>query len=87
MIIGAWNVRGLNGLLTQDKTANLAWQYNISIFGLLVTKLRTEMVQSFMHARFGGWEWCSNLDIVDGGRILVIWNPNLIECTPLDINA
>lgn len=56
------------------------------MFGLLETKLKLDKVTSFMHRKFRGWDWCSNLEQVTGGRILIIWNPNLIECTPLSFS-
>lgn len=85
MIIGAWNVRGINGHLTQNKVANLAWNHKISIFCLIETKLRFDRIEPFINRKFSGWKWCSNLDTVEGGRILVIWNPIMVDCSPLSI--
>lgn len=41
MKMAVWNVRGLNGPLTQNKVAKLCRQHNISIFGLLETKVKS----------------------------------------------
>lgn len=87
MIIGTWNVRGLNEPLTRNKVASLTRQHNVAIFGLLESKLKLDRVPSFMHRKFRDWKWCSNLEQIEGGRILVIWNPSLIDCTPLEINS
>lgn len=64
MNIGAWNVRGLNGPLTQNKVANLAWQHKLSIFGLHETKLRLERVPPFVHR---------NLEDGIGVQIWILW--------------
>lgn len=40
-----------------------------------------------MHRKFRDWDWCSNLELVDGGKIVVIWNPKLVDCTPLEISS
>lgn len=48
MIIGCWNVRGLNGLLTQNKVASLFQQLNMGIFGLLEMKITADKLQGYM---------------------------------------
>lgn len=60
-------------------------QHNISLFGLLETKLKLDKVHTFMKRKFKTWKWCSNLDVVCGGRILIIWNHDLVDCTPLEV--
>lgn len=85
MNIGSWNVRDLNGPLTQNKVADLVRQHNLTIFGLVETKLMLDRIHSFMHRKFRDWSWCSNLNTVEGGRILIMWNPLLVDCNPRDI--
>lgn len=82
MNFASWNVRGLNRPLTQNNVVQLSRQHNLSFFGLMETKLKLESVKHFMFRKFKGWKWCSNLDVVEGGRILLIWNPDLVECYP-----
>lgn len=62
MNFAAWNVRGINGPPTQNKVVNLCRQHNVSIFGLFETNLKLEIVHSFMHKKFRGWRWCTNLE-------------------------
>lgn len=85
MIITSWNVRRLNGPPTQNKVVNVCRQHNISIFGVLKAKLKLDRVHSFIHRKFRNWDWCSNFEQINGGRILVVWNPSLVECTSLEI--
>lgn len=80
MNLAAWNVRGLNGPLTQNKVVSLCRQHNISLFGLLETKMKLERVFVFMNNKFRGWNWFSNHHMAERGRILVIWNPTLVDC-------
>lgn len=41
-------------------------------------------MQSFMHRKLRDWKWFSNSELVEGGRILIIWNENLVDYTPLE---
>lgn len=87
MIFASWNVRGLNGPLTLNKVVTLCRQHNISLFGLQETKLKLEKVDTFVFRKLRGWKWISNHEEYDGGRLLVVWNPSIIDCVPLEITA
>lgn len=87
MILAAWNRMGLNGPLTQNKVASLSHLHNVAIFGLLETKLNLDRVRKFMHKKFRDWNWCTNLQHIEGGRIMVIWNPSLVDCNPLEVTS
>lgn len=79
-----WNVRGLNGPLTQNKVATLCKQHNLALFGLLETKLRADRMSSMLFNKFKNWESHCNHEVVDGGRIIILWNPQYVYCIPLD---
>lgn len=86
MRIACWNVRGLNGPLTQNKVAALCKQHNISIFGMLETKTRSGKIGDIMHSKFRSWSFLTNHDLVDGGRIVIIWNPLMVDCQILEMH-
>lgn len=52
MKISCWNVRGLNGLLTQNKVASLFKQHDMALIGLLETKMKVDSIPSFMYTKF-----------------------------------
>lgn len=72
MKIACWNVRGLNGPLTQNKVAALCKRHNIDIFGLLETKVKKDKISDIMCRKFRRWAFFSNHDTAEGGRIVII---------------
>lgn len=70
---GAWNVRGLNKAKTQLEVAHFLSQHNISLIGLLETKMKRKGLGSLYLHIFPSWCFTSNLSWHDGGRIIVAW--------------
>ncbi|CAA0839627.1 Unknown protein, partial [Striga hermonthica] len=81
MIIASWNIRGFNGPLEQDEVVNLIRRNNIDVLGLLETKIDTRRLSLFMDRRLPGWAFCENFDVVDRGRIAILWNPMKVDIT------
>ncbi|CAA0829953.1 Unknown protein, partial [Striga hermonthica] len=81
MIIASWNIRGFNGPLKQDEVVNLIRRNNIDVLGLLETKTDTRRLSLFMDRRLPGWDFCENFDVVDRGRIAILWNPMKVDIT------
>ncbi|KAL2247925.1 UNVERIFIED_CONTAM: hypothetical protein Sindi_2644800 [Sesamum indicum] len=50
------------------------------------TKLAASKIQAFLSRSFPGWCQANNFDTIAGGRILVIWNPAVIDLQPEDIS-
>ncbi|KAL2248481.1 UNVERIFIED_CONTAM: Retrovirus-related Pol polyprotein from type-2 retrotransposable element R2DM [Sesamum indicum] len=50
------------------------------------TKLAASKIQAFLSRSFPEWCQANNFDTIAGGRILVIWNPAVIDLQPEDIS-
>lgn len=87
MKIGCWNVRSLNGRLTQNKVPALCKQHNIDIFGLLETKISKDKISDVMHWKFRKYNFYTNHDIVKGGRIVIIWNSVTADCQFIEAHS
>lgn len=87
MIFASWNVRGFNGPLTQNKVVTMCRQHNLSIFGMLETKVPVDRLGGIMYRKFIDWKYHSNHEVVQGGRIVILWNPQQVECEPMETHA
>lgn len=80
MKIASWNVRGFNSPGTQDTVARLLKKHRIDVIGLLETKIEElAYLHQVLLIKFGGWRAMQNLDIISGGRIVVCWNPLVVD--------
>jgi hypothetical protein len=70
---GAWNVRGINKTEKQLEVAHLISYHNLSLVGLLETKVKRKGLGALYLRMFPDWCLTSNLAWHDGGRILVGW--------------
>ncbi|XP_019195665.1 PREDICTED: uncharacterized protein LOC109189506 [Ipomoea nil] len=84
MLIGTWNVRGLNQPLKQKEVWDFVWNNKLSVIALLETKLSIEKADLFVKNRKNGWKLATNFHDTVGGRILVTWNPALVDCSILE---
>lgn len=87
MKLACWNVRGFNGPLTQNIVASLCRQHNIAIFGILETKVAKDRIGGIMYRKFRGWNFHSNHGEVQGGRIVITWNAQMVDCVPVETHA
>jgi hypothetical protein len=75
----AWNVRGLNKVNKQLEVARFLSSHNISLIGLLETKIKRSGLGSLYLRVFPGWCLTSNLAWHDGGRIIIGWRSEDIQ--------
>lgn len=71
----AWNIRGLNWPRKQEDVKAFLHLYNVSMLGLLETKVKKENERKIAVEVFPGWRWLSNSNELDHGRIWLAWNP------------
>jgi len=71
--IASWNVRGLNRPKKQEDVKAFLQKYQISLIGLLETKVKEEKVRAVAARLFQGWEWHHNFNQTAKGRIWVVW--------------
>lgn len=80
MKVASWNVRGLNGTRTQSAVVHLLKKHRIDVMGILETKIEElEDLHHILVTKFGGWRAAHNFDLIIGGRIVVIWNPHMVD--------
>ncbi|KAK4382605.1 hypothetical protein Sango_2855200 [Sesamum angolense] len=85
MRIGFWNVRGFNRPLNNG-VAHLIKNNRLCLLGILETKLTTSAIARIINRTFPEWCQANNFDAIAGGRILIIWNPAIIDLYPKDIS-
>ncbi|KAL0440099.1 UNVERIFIED_CONTAM: hypothetical protein Slati_2492900 [Sesamum latifolium] len=86
MKIGFWNVRGFNWPLKRNGVAHLVKDNQLCLLGILETKLTAPAITKILHRSFRGWCHTHNFDTIAGGRMLIIWNPTVIDLQPEDIS-
>lgn len=64
MIIGAWNIRGLNTSIKNKEVKHLLKRYNIQFFGVLETRIRPGNLEKFLHYYRDEWK-IENSDSVE----------------------
>jgi hypothetical protein len=84
MIIGCWNVRGLNQPLKQHGIREFLSKNKVDIMGLLETKLNKSTLERMMVNRLKNWKVIDNFHTHQGGRIAIIWNPQRVDIRMVD---
>lgn len=80
MKIASWNVRGFNGPSTQKAVLRLIRKHRIDVISILETKIEElEDLHHILLTKFGGWRAAHNFDLITGGRMVVCWNPQVVE--------
>lgn len=74
------NVRGLNIPRTQEAVATFLKRHRLDVFGILETKIEDLAdLHQILIERFGGWHATYNFECSPRGRILVLWNPQVVH--------
>lgn len=75
MIFGCWNVRGLLQANKQSVVSSFLQVHKLDICGLLETKFSSASFLLFRNKFCPSWNFCHNFDLVNNGKILLLWNP------------
>lgn len=73
MIVAAWNVRGMNNPVKTKEVRDFLEVNNISVMGLLETKIKRQNAGKLQKKLGNKWNWSTNYDHHDEGRISVGW--------------
>ncbi|XP_020263009.1 uncharacterized protein LOC109838991 [Asparagus officinalis] len=74
-----WNVRGLNKSSKQHLVKHHLKQYHLSFLALLETKIKAENISIVAKRLVVNWKWCSNASSTSKARIILVWDPNILE--------
>ncbi|KAL0339018.1 UNVERIFIED_CONTAM: hypothetical protein Sangu_1423900 [Sesamum angustifolium] len=77
---------GIQPSLKQNGVAHLIKNNQLCLLGILETKLAATAIPKIINRLFPGWCQANNFDAIAGGRILIIWNPAVIDLYPEDIS-
>ncbi|KAK4432867.1 hypothetical protein Salat_1048900 [Sesamum alatum] len=86
MNIGFWNVSGFSRPLKHNGVAHLIKNNQLCLLGILETKIAASAVPRILSRSFPGWCQVNNFDMINGGRILIIWNLTVIDLQLEDIS-
>ncbi|XP_020249299.1 uncharacterized protein LOC109826691 [Asparagus officinalis] len=74
-----WNVRGLNKSPKQHLVKQHIHQYHISFVALLETKIKEGKLPEIVKRIAANWRWFSNANSTGTARILMLWDPNILD--------
>ncbi|XP_074305627.1 uncharacterized protein LOC141640848 [Silene latifolia] len=77
--IGFWNVRGLNSVHKQNTVKWFLYNKDVGLFGLLETKINGRNVHNVTSTMLDGWCVTTNSHYRKGGRVWIMWRPNLFD--------
>ncbi|XP_020272040.1 uncharacterized protein LOC109847208 [Asparagus officinalis] len=79
MNLSFWNVRGLNKSPKQHLVKQHIHQYHISFVALLETKIKEGKLPEIVKRIAANWRWFSNANSTCTARILMLWDPNILD--------
>lgn len=77
--IGCWNVRGANDPSKHIEIRKFVLDNRVNCFALVETKLKARKVDELVNKLWPGWGYFHNGRDNSRARILVIWNPSLVQ--------
>ncbi|XP_074305422.1 uncharacterized protein LOC141640587 [Silene latifolia] len=86
-MIGFWNVRGLNSPAKQEYIRWFLHHHQVGLFGLLETKVKPSSLNKISSNICNGWCLSTNSSYHKGGRIWLLWKPNLFGIQFLEYSA
>ncbi|XVF72303.1 hypothetical protein PTKIN_Ptkin12aG0110000 [Pterospermum kingtungense] len=81
-----WNVRGLNALTKQKEVVNRLKELDISLVGLLETKVKKNNCTGIIDRYFSSWNFVNNYTEVENGRIWALWKGS-VQAKVFAVNA
>ena len=79
MIIGCWNIRGLNDPIKHSELRRLIHQERIALFGLVETRVKDKNKDNVSQLLLRSWSFLYNYDFSCRGRIWVCWNADTVK--------
>lgn len=83
----SWNVRGPNTPTKQKEVKLLCNEEEVSLIGLLETKIKSGRIEKLAENMFVGWQYITNLEYLYNGRIWITWRPDYYQVKPISKNA
>ncbi|KAL9239084.1 hypothetical protein vseg_013436 [Gypsophila vaccaria] len=84
--LGFWNVRGMNRVQKQKDINFFLHNKEVGLFGLLETKIKSSALTK-TYSSFNSWSISTNSGYHNGGRIWILWKPNMYKIQFLEYNA
>ena len=79
MIIGSWNIRGMNNSLKQHEVVDFFWKNKLDLFCILETRIKAHKFNSIVRRKFKNFNIIHNYNAHINGRIWIIWNSSQIN--------
>jgi len=86
MIIGCWNVRGLNDPIKHSALRRLIHQERITRFALVETRVRHKNKDNVSQLLLRNWSFLYNYDFSCRGCIWVCWNADTVKVDVLGMS-
>ena len=78
MLVGSWNIRGLNDPYKQQEIRALIRRNNLSFLSINETRVREGNSLAIIQHLMPGWLFATNYTHHIGGRIWILWDPNVL---------
>ncbi|KAL9235869.1 hypothetical protein vseg_010601 [Gypsophila vaccaria] len=85
--LGFWNVRGLNSLAKQKEIKWFMHSNKVEFFGLLETRVKSNSMNKVVPNVCSGWSFCTNIGAHLGGRIWMLWNPDVVQINAVECDS
>ncbi|XP_074306141.1 uncharacterized protein LOC141641375 [Silene latifolia] len=85
--MGFWNVRGLNNPAKQKHIKWFLHHHQVGLFGFLETKVKPFSLNKISSNICNGWCLSTNSSYHKGGRVWLLWKPNLFDLQFIEYNA
>ncbi|XP_052173286.1 uncharacterized protein LOC127788729 [Diospyros lotus] len=84
MILGAWNIRGLNHPAKQWEARSFISQHRLGFCALLETRVQLNRSQEIARNIMHRWSWSMNYEYSSQGRIWFGFDPGIVSVSVLD---
>ncbi|KAL9242142.1 hypothetical protein vseg_016172 [Gypsophila vaccaria] len=85
--LGFWNVRGLNNSAKQKEIKWFMHSNKVELFGLLETRVKSTSMNKVVPNVGSGWSFCTNICAHPGGRIWMLWNPDVVQVSAIECDS
>ena len=83
MLIGCWNIRGLNQPQKQKEIVRLIQEFKLDVIGIIETKVKISNQDKINSNMIPSWKYVTNCQVDTIGRIWIGWNPDKIKLSVL----